>query len=121
MSNKYKEDLNQLCFKFSLETIGLLQSLKQVSLYKPIADQLLRAATSIGANVTEAKSASSRKDFTRYYEIALKSANETKYWLQLTHASYVKDNKAIVQLLEKLEKIIRILASSIMSLKNKRF
>lgn len=121
MSTKYKEDLNALCFSFSLETVRLLQNLKQISLYKPIADQLLRAATSIGANITEAKSASSRKDFTHYYEIALKSANETKYWLQLTQRAYAQDTKIVFLLLEKLEKIIRIITSSVMSLKNKRF
>ena len=44
-----------------------------------MTDQLLRSATSIGANVVEAKSASSKRDFIKFYEIALKSANETKY------------------------------------------
>jgi len=44
-----------------------------------MTDQLLRSATSIGANVMEAKSASSKRDFIKFYEIALKSANEIKY------------------------------------------
>jgi four helix bundle protein len=46
-----------------------------------IIDQVVRSSTSIGANIVEAKSASSRRDFIKYYEIALKSVNETKYWL----------------------------------------
>ncbi|MGV3510007.1 MAG: four helix bundle protein [Sphingobacteriaceae bacterium] len=40
-----------------------------------------KSATSIGANVVEGKSGSSRKDFRNFYTIALKSANETKYWI----------------------------------------
>ena len=44
-----------------------------------MTDQLLRSATSIRANVMEAKSASSKRDFIKFYEIALKSANEIKY------------------------------------------
>jgi four helix bundle protein len=48
-----------------------------------IIDQLIRSATSIGANLIEARAASSRLEFKRFYEISLKSANETKYWLCL--------------------------------------
>jgi len=44
-----------------------------------LSDQLLRSSTSVGANVFEAKSSSSKREFIRYFEIALRSANETKY------------------------------------------
>ncbi|MBU2592490.1 four helix bundle protein [Patescibacteria group bacterium] len=49
-----------------------------------ISDQLLRAGTSIGANIVEAQAASSRRDFTNFLNHALKSANETKFWLILS-------------------------------------
>ena len=45
-----------------------------------IFDQLLRSATSIGANVVEGGSGSTKRDFINFFHIALKSANETKYW-----------------------------------------
>lgn len=44
-------------------------------------NQLIRSATSVGANLFEARASSSRLEFKKFYEIALKSANETKYWL----------------------------------------
>ena len=56
-------------------------------LKRMIADQLLRSATSIGANTVEAQAASRRKEFIKFYEIALKSANETKYWPNILGAS----------------------------------
>lgn len=43
--------------------------------------QLIRSATSIGANIIEGQAGSSRRDFSNHINIALKSANETKYWL----------------------------------------
>lgn len=70
-------------FCFSLEIIRYLKLLPQDYVNQTIGKQLLRSATSIGANVIEAQAGSSRKDFSNYYQIALKSANETKYWLEL--------------------------------------
>mgnify|MGYP003866386553 CR=1 FL=1 len=60
-----------------------METLPNKKVYWVISDQLLRAATSIGANIVEAKASSSKRDFIKFYEIALKSANETKYWLGL--------------------------------------
>ncbi len=68
---------------FSVKIVGFIGKLTKRRIYYPILDQLLRSSTSIGANVIEGKSASSRRDFIHFYEIALKSANETKYWLCL--------------------------------------
>ena len=48
-----------------------------------MTDQLARAGTSIGANIHEAQYAHSKKDFVAKFEIALKEANETSYWLKL--------------------------------------
>ena len=48
-----------------------------------IIDQLLKSGTSVGANLEEAKAGSSRRDFVRYVEIALREARETVYWLRI--------------------------------------
>ena len=77
-----KTDLRYRSYLFSIEVIKFINTLPDKKVYWVIVDQLLRCATSIGANIVEAKSASSRKDFIKFYEIALKSANETKYWKQ---------------------------------------
>jgi four helix bundle protein len=76
-------NLRHRCYYFSVSLIRFLGTLPEKRVFWTIGDQLLRSGTSVGANVVEASAASSRKDFTRYYEIALKSANESKYWLCL--------------------------------------
>ena len=50
-----------------------------------LSKQMLRSGTSIGANVSEAESGQSKADFIAKMNIALKEANETKYWLRLLH------------------------------------
>lgn len=85
-----------------------------------MAKQLLRSATSIGANVIEAQAASSRKDFTNFFSYALKSANETKFWLCLLEDSAKIPRAAITPLLDEATQLANILASSIMTLKGKK-
>ncbi len=116
-----KTDLKCRCYLFSIEIIKLINVLPDKKVYWVIADQLLRCATSIGANIVEAKSASSRRDFIKFYEIALKSANETKYWLALLRDATEADNGKIAVLLSEVEEISKMLGSSVITLKNKRF
>lgn len=116
-----KIDLRYRSYQFSIQIIHFINELPNKRVYWIVADQLLRCATSIGANIIEAKSSSSRRDFIRFYEIALKSANETKYWLGLLQDATDADKKAVVVLLQEVEEISRMLGSSVMTLKNKKF
>ena len=117
---KRKTELKFRCYYFSIDVIRFIQTLSTERTYKIISDQLLRSATSIGANIVEAKSSSSKRDFVRFYEIALKSANETKYWLGLLRDATSADKTKINQLLSEVEEISKILGSSILTLKNKK-
>ena len=85
-----------------------------------ISDQLLISATSIGANIVEAKASSSKRDFIKFYEIALKSANETEYWLGLLKDATQADKNKTNQLLVEVEEISKMLGSSLLTLKNKK-
>jgi four helix bundle protein len=114
-----KLQLKYRCYQFSILIIKFIETLPEKRIYWVISDQLLRAATSIGANIVEAKSSSSRKDFIRFYEIALKSANETKYWLGLLRDATLSDKQKIDQLLKEVEEISRMLGSSLLTLKRK--
>jgi four helix bundle protein len=69
-------------FAFSVSIISYCEYLENKRKYT-IAKQLLRSATSIGANVFEAQYSESRLDFIHKMKIALKEANETYYWLSL--------------------------------------
>ena len=78
-----------------MQIISLTDALSNKRSVWVIADQLIRSATSIGANLTESKASSSRREFKKFYEIALKSANETKYWLGLLRDSGLADKEKI--------------------------
>ncbi len=119
-NSKLKTDLRVRSYYYSIIVIKFLEILPSKRIYRVIGDQLLRSATSIGANIIEAKSSSSKRDFIKYYEIALKSANETKYWLGLLRDATVADKKEISKLLIEVEEISKMLAASLLTLKKKR-
>lgn len=118
-SVKPKNELKTRSFGFSLQIIKLVSGFPEKRVYWIIADQLLRAATSIGANIVEAKSSSSRKEFVKYFEIALKSANETTYWLLLLREGDLLEKSTCDNLLTEVDQIIRMLVSSLLTLKGK--
>lgn len=80
-------------------------------------DQLLRSATSIGANVVEGGSGSSRKDFINFFHIALKSANETKYWLCLIRETTIVNKIKLEELLKEADEISKIVATILLKMK----
>ena len=80
-------------FEFSLRIIELYKYLTIEKKEYILSKQLLKSATSIGANVEEATAAQSRKDFLSKMSIASKEARETTYWLRLFIKSfYISDN-----------------------------
>jgi four helix bundle protein len=79
-----KTDILEKSFNFSLEIIKLYNKLRKEKEFI-ISKQLLRSATSIGANVHEAPAAYSRKEFAHKMSIASKEARETEYWLKILH------------------------------------
>jgi four helix bundle protein len=114
----YKSNFKHRCYKFSLDVIKMIGVLDIRKIYSSLLDQLLRSSTSIGANVIEGKSESSKKDLVKFYQIALKSANETKYWLCLIRDSFDNIDKLnIKELLLEVSEIANILAASIITLK----
>lgn len=115
-SNNVKIRANHL----SLDIIKFVNELPNQRGFWSIGDQLLRAITSIGANMIEAQAASSRKDFIKFYEIALKSSNEAKYWLCLLRDSYQDLKPKCEELLKETIEISNMLGSSILTLKGKR-
>jgi four helix bundle protein len=119
-NSKIKKEFRERCYRYSIAIIKQIEDLPEKRVYWTVSDQLLRSATSIGANVIEAKSASSKKDFIRYYEIALKSANETKYWLGLLRDALDVDKARINKLLKETGELSNILAASVLTMKGKK-
>ena len=118
---KFKSDLLQRCYKLSLKIIVLTDTLPNKRSAWIIADQLIRAVTSIGANIIEARSSGSRLEFKKFYEIALRSANETKYWLELLRDASLVDERTIDGLLSEAVEIANMVAAGVLKLKNRKF
>jgi four helix bundle protein len=101
---------------FSLTVIGFCEQLEAEKKYI-VARQLLRSATSIGANVFEAQNAESKPDFIHKMKIAAKEASETLYWLILCERA--KNYRYDPKLRSDLDEIIKILSKIISSAKGK--
>jgi len=76
-------DLEERTAKFGENIIGFIKNLPRNEVNHPLLSQIVRSATSIGANYMEANQASSRKDFRNKICICKKEANETKHWLRM--------------------------------------
>ena len=80
-------DLEERTTMFSGNIIALCKLVRPNEITRPIISQLIRAATSVGANYVEANNASSKRDFRNKIYICKKECQETKYWLKLLKLS----------------------------------
>ena len=76
-------DLEERTARFGEEIIKFCYSIPRHPITQPLIVQLIRSATSIGANYMEANQASSKKDFRNKIKISQKEANESKHWLRM--------------------------------------
>ncbi len=118
-NSKYKTKLKDRAYQYSIKMIEFLDNLPRDNSAQIISKQLLRLATSIGANIVEAQASSSKKDFTKYFNYSLKSANESVYWLGLLKDAKRINNNQIEYLLNETKELAKILGSSILTLNSK--
>ena len=117
---KFKIEFKKRLYGWVLRLIKFIDKLPKDSVYIIMGKQLLRSGTSVIANYVEANSASSKKDFINFFTYSLKSANESKLWLSLLKDTNKGDSKELKWLLDELIEISKVLASSILTLKNKK-
>lgn len=115
-----KLELKHRSYLYALKIISFLKTLSNDYVTRIIGQQLLRSSTSIGANIIEAQAASSRKDFINFFNYALKSANESKFWLGLLRDSKSADFKVVEELLKETNELANILGASVLTAKGKR-
>lgn len=118
-NDEFKKKLINRAFTLARNVIVLVDKFPNKRSAWIISDQLIRAATSIGANIIEAQAASSKKDFINFLNHALKSGNETKFWLELAKDISSSQLQEINILLKEVDELVRILGSSIATLKGK--
>ena len=117
-------DIREKTFNFSLLIMELCKNLSRKEKEFILSRQLLRAGTSIGAQVEEAQAAQSKKDFVAKMAIASKEARETNYWLRLLEksnylGSYDKSNHIISESNEIIRMLTKIVKTSMENLKEK--
>jgi len=119
ITNKY--DLEERTAKFSQNVISFCKIVPVDIITKPLISQLIRSATSVGANYYEANGASSRKDFVSKIYISKKEAKETQYWLRILSFSlpmFQKNIKSLWQEAKELAMIFSTIASKSKSVNN---
>jgi four helix bundle protein len=97
-------------FKFALMTVSVCRKLQADHEYV-ISKQLMRSGTSVGANIEEAVSAESRRDFLHKMNIALKEAREAHFWLRLLDASEIDPGTELTEHVALGDELIRLLVS----------
>ena len=102
--------------ELSLQIIQLCKWLQQHNEYI-ISNQIIRSATSVGANYSEALGAESPTDFIHKISISLKELYETQYWLELLHDSNYINNDYYNQLYSLSEEVMKMMTASILTKK----
>lgn len=120
-SEKPKRLLKERSYFYALSIVKFIDTLEKKDFsVQVISRQLLKSATSVGANIIEAQAGRTKKDFTNFFTHALKSANESKFWLGLLRDSKKADKNSANELLKETTELANILGSSILTLKGKR-
>lgn len=103
---------------FALDVIAMCNELRDKNEFV-MSKQILRSATSIGANYCEAVWAESPQDFIHKVSISLKEANETYFWLDLLHDSKYIDEERHDRLRSQVEELFKMLNSSVITVKQR--
>ena len=112
--------IKEKSFEFALRIVKMYKYLTEKKSEYVLSKQVLRSGTSVGANIREAEQAQSPADFIHKLNIALKEANETEYWLKNLYSAKLIEDKGYLSLQKDNEEIIKILVSSIKTMKQKQ-
>ena len=109
--------LSEKSLDFAAQTVKFCVKINQVTKEGIITKQLIRSATSVGANISEANYGFSRADFISKMQIAMKEASESEYWLKLLYkAEYVTESE-VSSLIEMCKELERMLISTLKTAK----
>ena len=113
-------NLEKRTVQFSGDVIGFLRKFDRNLINNPLISQLVRSATSIGANYCEANGASSRKDFKNKIYICKKECKETKYWLELIAKANPEQKKKSRELWKEAQQLTLIFSKIILTLEGRK-
>lgn len=113
-------DLEERTARFGEAVIRLCQGIKQDSISRPVVDQLVRSATSVGANYMEANAASSRVDFRNKIFICKKEAQETRHWLRMLSVCAPDSKEELRKLWQEDQELVMIFQKITSSLDHRK-
>ncbi len=102
-------DLCERTFQFGVRITKMVRRLPRDVAGHEIGRQVLRSGTSVGANIEEADAAESTEDFLHKMKVALKEAQETRFWLRNILESDLLLDKEINNLLQECNELIKII------------
>jgi len=105
-----KYDLEERTARFGERIIEFIKTIKRNEINRSLISQIIRSATSIGANYMEANQASSKKDFKNKIRICQKEANETKHWLRMIAKANLEKSKECRELWKETHELTLIFA-----------
>lgn len=108
MKGQFKYDLEERTAVFGEEVLKLCRKLPKDEITRPLISQLIRSATSIGANYMEANGASSKKDFRNKIHISKKEAQESQHWLRMMSVAAPAYNDALRVLWQEVHELVLI-------------
>lgn len=115
MTNQNPREIRARTFQFARDVTLFVIKLEDRQVKRTLGDQLMRSATSVGANLEEADGAISRNDFIYNVNTAKKEAREASYWLRLFEATKIVSAGEINRLIRESDELVRILVSIVNS------
>ena len=104
-------------YYFAIRIVKMTKLLTARRTEDVLTRQILKSGTAVGALISEAVFAQSKADFINKYSIALKEANETKYWLDLFHDTEIISEKEYASIYPDCVELVKILVAILNTLK----
>lgn len=114
---KKPQELKERLIQFTIDVLNLIKTLPKTNENEIFSKQVIRSASSIGANYSEAMFAHSKIEFIHCINISRKEANETIYWLEVLERTN-PNNIKIKPLIEEATSLLKIFISSIKTAKS---
>ena len=111
--------LTEKSYQFSIRIVNMNRYLLETKKEYVLSKQLLRSGTAIGALISEAQYAQSKADFISKLQIALKEANESRYWIRLLHDTEYITPAMFESIIPDIDSLIKMLTSSINTIKER--
>jgi len=108
-----RQELDERLLEYGARVIKLVEALPRSLVGRRVGDQLLRSATSVGANYEEAQRAESKRNFVHKLQIALKEMRESHYWLRLLVKAQIFPSERLTDLLDEATQLRAMLSKAV--------